>query len=329
MKLDYVICTLALALPIVLAVPRSVAAQKRINRSHTGLELLVLGSGGPRSFGRASTSYLVLVDGMPRVLVDAGPGAFLEMGKFGIDFSKMDIVLLTHLHIDHSSDIPAVFLERALTADAPIQFRVFGPQGGGLFPGTSQFMQLLFGKGGAFEYEKTFGADQSIDTKDLPTNLNSLETEIVSDSGLHVKTIATHHGDCPSVAYRIEYQNRSITFAGDMDASALKNLEHLAQDTDLLVAHVGVLDAPGSPAILYTLHTPPKQIGEAAQIARARRLLLSHISPSIEQNQQQVLRSISASYKGTIKFAVDGMRLIAANTAEPSKVKQAAATKTK
>ena len=323
MKLDTLTCMLVLALPLALAVPRSVMAQKRTNRSQSGLELLVLGSGGPRSFGRASTSYLILVDGAPRVLVDAGPGAFLEMGKLGVDVSKMDIVLLTHLHIDHSGDIPAVFLERALTAKAPIHFRVFGPQGGGLFPSTAEFLQLLFGKGGAFEYEKTFGAEESIDARDLPTNLDSPGTEIVSEGDLHVKTIATHHGDCPSVAYRVEYQNRSVTFAGDMDASALRNLEGLARDTDLLVAHVGVLDPPGSPEILYTLHTPPRQIGEAAQSAGARHLLLSHISPSIEQNRQQVLRSIRASYGGTIKFAVDGMRLPVASAAEPAKAKQA------
>ena len=47
------------------------------------LELLVVGSGGPRAFGRASTCYVVLLDGTPRILVDAGPGAFLEMGKLG------------------------------------------------------------------------------------------------------------------------------------------------------------------------------------------------------------------------------------------------------
>src|SRR5277367_1088595 len=41
------------------------------------LEVVVLGSGGPRPFGRGGSSYIVLVDGTPRILVDAGPGALL------------------------------------------------------------------------------------------------------------------------------------------------------------------------------------------------------------------------------------------------------------
>lgn len=298
-----------LALSVTLAVPLRVVAQNRPQPRHSSLELVVIGSGGPRSFGRASTSYLVLIEGTPRILVDAGPGAFLEMGKLGIDLSRVDIVLLTHLHIDHSADIPGIFLDRALTVDEPIHFKVFGPQGREPFPSTTQFLHLLFGYGGVYNYERTFGSYETIDGVDLPIALESPESEIVSEGDLRVTEIATHHGDCPSVAYRVDYQDKRITFSGDMDASAVTNLRRLAIDSDLLVFHVGVLDPPNSPTILYKLHTAPRQIGQAARDARARRLLLSHISPSIEENRLQVLRSISASYKQKIEFAYDGMRI--------------------
>ena len=39
--------------------------------SATPLELMVLGSGGPGATGRAASCYLVLIDGTPRILVDA------------------------------------------------------------------------------------------------------------------------------------------------------------------------------------------------------------------------------------------------------------------
>ena len=302
-------CRCSLLLLLALAIPVRLAAQEHTSARQASLELLVLGSGGPRSFGRASTSYLVLIEGTPRILVDAGPGSFVEVGKLGVDLSKVDIVLLTHLHIDHTGDIPGIFLERALTADGRIHFRVFGPQGGNQFPSTTQYLKLLFGPGGAYEYENTFGAAQTIDSKDLPTALDSPESEIVSEGDFRVEEIATHHDDCPSIGYRVVYQGKSITFAGDMDASAIPNLQHLALDSDLLVVHVGVLDPPGSPQILYTLHTAPKQLGQAARDAHVRHLLLSHISPSIEEHRRQVLQSVSASYKGRITFAYDGIRV--------------------
>src|SRR5579883_1542759 len=89
------------------------------------LRLVVLGSGGPRPFGRAGTSYLVEINGAPRVLVDAGPGAFVRIGELNLDLGRVDAVLLTHLHIDHTGDVPGFFKARALTSRArAIQFSV-------------------------------------------------------------------------------------------------------------------------------------------------------------------------------------------------------------
>jgi ribonuclease BN (tRNA processing enzyme) len=291
------------------------ATQKR-TAIHPAMELIVLGSGGPRATGRGETSYLVSIAGVPRVLIDAGSGAFVEIGKLDLDLEKMDVVLLTHLHIDHSADLPSVFNARALSADSPITYHVFGPDAGGEFPSTTRFLHLIFDRGGIYQYQRGFGVEETIDGKDLPNALNTPETEIFSEGDLHIREIATHHGDCPSVAYRVEFKNQSITFAGDMDASALANLEKLAKDTDLLIVHAAILDPPDTPAILLTLHTPPKQLGEAAKAANAKRVLLSHIPPVVESRSAEVLRSIHASYAGPVEFAHDGQKIAVTNTME-------------
>src|ERR1039458_8936469 len=117
------------------------------------LSLLVLGSGGPRPFGRGGSSYIVEVNGTPRILVDAGPGMFLRVGELNINLEQVDTVLLTHLHIDHTGDLPGFFLARSLTVSASsTRFNVFGPAGGGAFPSTTRFLNLLFEKGGAWDY---------------------------------------------------------------------------------------------------------------------------------------------------------------------------------
>jgi len=274
------------------------------------LGLVVLGSGGPRPFGRGGTSYLVEVNGTPRILVDSGPGTFLRVGELKLDLAQVDTVLLTHLHIDHTGDLPGFFLARTLTARAStIHFTVFGPAGAGVFPSTTRFLNLLLEKGGAWEYQRAFGSDEEIHGTDLPIELNSPMNQIVDVNGLRITAIATHHGDCPSVAYRVDYEKESIVFSGDMDASAVPNLIRLAKGCSLLVFHCAVLDPPNSPSQLYALHTPPHRIGEAAREAHAGRLLLSHIAPDVEDASRAVLRSIRASYKEPIGFAHDRMRV--------------------
>jgi len=273
------------------------------------LEVVVLGSGGPRAFGRGGSSFVVEVSGTPRILLDAGPGAFLRIGELGLDVEKVDTVLLTHLHIDHSGDLAAFFNERALTSDGPITYRIFGPDGAGLFPKTSRFVDLLVGEDGAFKYQKTFGADESFVVRDLAISLDSARTTIVDENGLVVEEIATHHGDCPSVAYRISYQGAVLVFSGDMDASALPNLVQLAKGADLLIFNCAVLDPPASPSQLYDLHTPPKKIGQAAHDSEAKSLLLSHLAPDVLGQEPAVRRSIRASYAGPVAFASDKLRV--------------------
>ena len=279
------------------------------------LELLVLGSGGPGATGRASSSYLLNLDGTARILVDAGPGSFARLGEAKASLADVDIVLLTHLHIDHAGELPGLFKARAVSSSGPIVFNVWGPDGstqhaGAYFPSTTQFLQLLFGSKGAFAYLKDFSAPISIQAHDLSTqsSANAEPRVIHKEGALAVSAIAGHHGDAPAVIYRVDYAGRSVTFSGDIDSSGLEDLRAIAKGSDLLVFNSVVLDPPGSPAILYSLHTPPQTIGVVAKLAGVRALLLSHLSPATDENRDAVLQSIRRNYAGAVTFAQDGLR---------------------
>jgi ribonuclease BN (tRNA processing enzyme) len=280
------------------------------------LEVLVLGSGGPGAAGRAASCYLVFVDGHARILVDAGPGSFARLGESKASLSDTDIVLLTHLHIDHAGEIPGLFKARAVSSSGPIVFNVWGPEGApakgenAYFPGTREFLRLLFGPKGAFAYLNDFAAPITLHGHDLPTSPeNATAQQILNRQGLVITAIGGHHGDAPSVIYRIEHAGKSITFSGDIDAQGLPALRRIAKSTDLLVFNTVVLDPPGSPTVLYTLHTPPRAIGQLAKEVGAGALLLSHISPAVDQARQAVLDSIRVNYAGGVSFASDGMRV--------------------
>jgi hypothetical protein len=107
---------------------------------------------------------------------------------------------------------------------------------------------------------------------DLPIALAAPAREILREGDLRIASVATNHGEAPSVAYRIDGPGWSIAFSGDLDPSGLPNLTRLATGVDLLVFNCAVLDPPGSPRDLYTRHTAPRKIGEVAGAAGARRL---------------------------------------------------------
>jgi len=79
--------------------------------SPTGLSVMVLGSGTPVAYGtngRASSGYLVFTDGEPRAIIDVGGGVFKSLSMSGANIWDIKYFLLTHMHIDHQSDVPAI-----------------------------------------------------------------------------------------------------------------------------------------------------------------------------------------------------------------------------
>jgi ribonuclease BN (tRNA processing enzyme) len=285
------------------------------------LAVVVLGSGGPGATGRAGTCFLVEVDGTPRILVDAGPGAFVRLGETGLSLARTDVVLLSHLHADHAGDLPGPFKARAVEVRAPITFHVFGPDGhegqgdDASFPSTRRFVDLLFGSQGAFAYLPDFAGQMSFDVKDLPIDPKAARQPAViyreggPEGELVIRAVAGHHRDAPAEIYRIDYGGRSVVFSGDIDAQGHDDLKAIAKGASLLVFDTVVLDPPGSPPILYTLHTAPGDIGRIAKASNVHALLLAHLSPTIDANRAEVEASIHKSFAGPITFARDKARV--------------------
>jgi ribonuclease BN (tRNA processing enzyme) len=290
------------------SVPGAAAACRPLAVAPSGFELAVLGSGGPVSSGRAASSYVVFVGGVARVLVDVGPGAFVRLGELGIDLRRLDTILLTHLHIDHSGDLPGFVKSRDLSYGEPLVFRIFGPSGGGDYPGTAVFADRLFGAQGAFAYLSKFRNTLKLDAVDLPIAQDAPIHEVLQERDLHVTSVAVDHGDTPAVAFRVEHAGHAVVVSGDL-ASKNDNLARLAEGADVLIYDSAVVDPPGAPPQLYELHTPPKRIGEIASKARVKSLVLSHITPDVETSGDAVLRSIHASYAGPTRFATDCLRI--------------------
>jgi ribonuclease BN (tRNA processing enzyme) len=286
------------------------------------LAMVVIGSGGPGASARAGAGYVVLLDGQPRILVDAGPGSLVRLGEAGLDLTHLDTVLLTHLHADHVAELPGIVKARAVTARTDIHFHVFGPagsaasvggKGASRFPSTSGYIDLMFGHAGAFSYLADFAGTVHFTTQDLFTArrrpLHAAPQVIARRDGVIIRAVAGHHRDAPAVIYRIDYKGKSITFSGDIDAHGHAALTTMATGSDLLVFNAVVLDPPGSPAALYALHTPPRDIGRISAAAGVARVLLSHLSADVDRSRQEVVRSVGEHFHGPVQFAQDGLRV--------------------
>ncbi len=278
--------------------------------SGRGVELQVLGSGGPElTPGRAATSYLIREKGRARVLVDIGGGSAQRFGESGAKVEDLDVILLSHLHVDHSGDLPAL-VKSSYFQSRQRPLPVMGPPAGGAYPSTSMFVARLFGPQGAFAYLDDYlpGASSGEAADGYTLQARDIEADAKDDllvqdwAGIKLSAIAVVHGPVPALAWRVDIGPASVAFSGDNDGNN-GGLERLARDADVLVAHNAVPE--GATGSARDLHMPPSVIGRISHDADVGAVVLSHRMSRTLGQERQTRLEISGRYKGPVTFAND------------------------
>ena len=291
---------------LILFSERADAEQCNVNQ----VKLQVLGSGGPEiDDGRNSSGYLVWYKNKARVLIDAGAGVSVEYGKSGAKFEDLQGILLTHLHVDHSADLPA-FTKGSYFTSRSAQLYLYGPAADGIMPSTSHYLQRLMGNNGAFVYLKSYvneraNASYKLMAIDVPlikgqTSTYTLGKDIIA------KATFVHHGPVAAVSWRVEVAGCSLVFSGDM-SNQFDVLSAFAHEADILIANNAVPD--NAVGVALNLHMTPSTIAQIAKQAQVKQLVLSHFMKrtlSIQKETQGVIRQ---KYQGPIILATDGMVL--------------------
>jgi ribonuclease BN (tRNA processing enzyme) len=271
-----------------------------------GVAVQVLGSGGPElQDQRASSSYLVWEDGQAKALIDAGGGSALRFGESGAQMSQLDVIFFSHFHVDHSGDFSAL-IKSSWFEDRKNPLPIYGPPGNDFMPSTTEFVSDLFGdQHGAYRYlSELLEPDEEGSYKMQPHNVEVRSTPIAvfHNADLAASAVRVIHGGVPALAWRIETRGKVIVFSGDTNGEG-EGLVKLATNADLFIAHNAVPE--GVTGVERNLHMPPSVIGEIAQAAHVKKLVLSHRMLRTLGKETQTESEIRKRYAGPLQFAND------------------------
>jgi len=263
----------------------------------------ILGSGGPELDGRASTSYLLWIDDEAKLLVDMGSGSMLRFEESGAKLETLEATVLTHLHIDHSVDLPS-FVKAGFFSSRSEPLEIIAPDGNELFPSIGEFLNNLFGKHGAYRYMNDVLSSQSDSFQIIPYRIKSDKIITKQYKDFTLTLIRVHHGIVPALALRIDVGSKSIVISGDTNDED-ENLEKIAKNADLFIAHHAIPEH--AEKFAKDLHMTPSIIANIAKKANVKKIILTHRMNRTRTHEEESLKIIKNIFKGEVIFAEDRM----------------------
>jgi ribonuclease BN (tRNA processing enzyme) len=310
-------------------------------------ELVLLGTAGaPLPVAGRGGISAALVTGGRVFVIDCGRGTPSAFADAGLDFRRLEAVFLTHLHADHTGDLPGLLLYPwgvRTSHNGPV--RVYGPPSPAVMPkgdadfhrvttihperpvpGTADLVQAILA-GYAYHLnvmpldaampdagQLVRGID--IDLPARPPGTAGDPVVVLDDGTVRVTAVTVTHGHAvPALAYRFDTADGSVVFSGDTTVN--EDLIALAQGAGLLVHHVadlGYLERHGLTGAALArqagLHTDVTQVGGVAERARVRELILTHYLPADPRavTDQEWAERAGQGFRGITTAGRDGLR---------------------
>ncbi|WP_026413447.1 MBL fold metallo-hydrolase [Actinomadura oligospora] len=242
------------------------------------LTLTVLGSATPYPAPGNPCSGYLLSAGATRVWVDAGTGTLAELRRH-VQLDELDAIWISHMHADHTADLLTAYygaLHADVRLDAPIP--LYGPSGI-----ADRLAGFLTNSSRRSPIESAFAVEE----------LHDGHQARVGD--LVLTSRAVSHG-LPAFALRAEAAGRTLVYSGD--CAPCPALTDLAKGCDLLLCEADSADPVDGDE---RVHHTAGDAGDTARVAGARRLLVTHVGPSL--TSAEAVAHAATRYDGPIDYA--------------------------
>lgn len=259
------------------------------------MKITLLGTGAALLDPDRGHTAIAIQIGQKTYLLDIGTGATRKMIEANIDPLSVEALFLTHLHFDHTADLP-VFVIGSWMSNRQTAPVIYGPEG------TAEMVSHFF-EGGAFELDIQARASYPQRQQNLVALRPEIRTVssgvIFEDETLRVSAMAVNHipeDICKCYAFRLESGGKSVVFSGD--TTALPGMVDFARDADLLIHEAtfpeAAIEFRNKSGIGTASHTSPRELGQIARDAGVGHLIATHIGHWDTTNP--ILRKLAARH---------------------------------
>ncbi|MDW8062632.1 MAG: MBL fold metallo-hydrolase [Candidatus Caldarchaeum sp.] len=249
--------------------------------------LVVLGAGSIVPTENRFGSGLLLETSTTKILFDPGPSTIQRLKKAGVNHEQLDAVIVTHFHLDHVSDLPALIMLWPYNVDgtpttSPKPLHLIGPKGlSKLVQQTTETHQYLV---------TTMGCNRYL----IVDEMRGGEKRLLKDVTITAVEVEHFNG----LAYRIDFGGRSVVVSGDTVPD--ERLVDLAKGCDVLVHECSFPHDK-----LVGKHTSEKQLGEIAARVMPKKLVVTHLYPAWMGREHELVEAVRQSGVHQVVVAED------------------------
>lgn len=279
------------------------------------MRITALGTGMPNQTRAAvSISYLVELGNGDKFLFDIGSGSLANLFSLRPDFSRLDKVFASHLHVDHVGDFMGLHIGGWLSGRyTPIH--IYGPSGSTPELGTAAFVEAMQ-KGYAWDLATRSGAlpDQGAQITVHEFDYKQENGIVYQQNGVTVRSWPAIHSLDGSVSYSLEWNGLKYVFGGDTYPN--KWYIEYAKDADVashecflppkaLAAYFG-WDLSQATYVSTRIHTEPQAFGKVMSAVKPR-LAVGYHSVQSPENNAAIMDGVRNTYDGPLALARDLM----------------------
>lgn len=279
------------------------------------MRITALGTGMPNQTRAAvSISYLVELGNGDKFLFDAGAGSLANLFSLRPDFSKIDKVFASHLHIDHVGDFMGVHIGGWLSGRyTPIH--LYGPTGSTPELGTKAFAEAMK-KGYAWDLETRSGAlpDLGAQIEVHEFDFKQMNEVVYKENGVTIRSWPAIHSLDGSVSYSLEWNGLKYVFGGDTYPN--KWYMEYAKDADIashecflppeaLAKYFG-WELDQATYVSTRIHTEPTAFGKVMATLKPR-MAVGYHSVQSPENNAAIMDGVRKVYDGPLTLARDLM----------------------
>lgn len=279
------------------------------------MRITALGTGMPNQTRAAvSISYLVELGNGDKFLFDMGSGSLANLFSLRPDFSKLDKVFASHLHIDHVGDFMGLHIAGWLSGRYnPIQ--IYGPTGSKPELGTKAFVEGMQ-KGYAWDLQTRSGAlpDRGAKIAVHEFDYKQENKVVYQENGVTIRSWPAIHSLDGSVSYGLEWNGLKYVFGGDTYPN--KWYLKYAKDADV-ASHEAFLppkalakyfgwDLAQATYVSTRIHSEPSAFGKVMSEVKPR-LAIGYHSVQSPENNAAIMDGVRSTYDGPLALARDLM----------------------